>query len=434
MRVIHNDQIRKLVRPRYTDEQVREILLFLRSRGSLDFVPLPTGVFPAATVGHTAAQVSGYDNVWVRDNVYVSFAHEVGGHGETAAHAMESIATYFRKYRHRFEGALEGQADAWEPMNRPEVRFDGLRLEEIPGHWAHAQNDALGYFLWLYCRLAQAGHLVPDGALLGLFAAYFEALRYWEDEDSGHWEEARKVEASSIGTVVAGLKALRGLLVHAPELQRSAYRGGSLTADYIDHLIQAGEHALTEILPAECVQPDKHRRYDAALLFLVYPLEVVEVPMAEQIVQDVLAHLQGEHGIRRYLGDSYWTADYKDKLPPERRTSDFSERMEERDALARPGEEAQWCIFDPIVSTIYGGRYLRSGDPEDLERQVHFLNRALSQLTGPDCPQGELRCPEAYYLERGRYVPNDHVPLLWTQANLWLALVRMEESARRGAR
>lgn len=52
-------------------------------------------------------------------------------------------------------------------------------------------------------------------------------------------------------------------------------------------------------------------------------------------------------------------------------------------------------------------------------------------MTGPECPQGELRCPEAYYLEHGRYVPNDHVPLLWTQANLRLALLAMRQSAAR---
>ena len=38
---------------------------------------------------------------------------------------------------------------------------------------------------------------------------YFQAIRYWQDEDSGHWEERRKIEASSIGAVVAGLRELR---------------------------------------------------------------------------------------------------------------------------------------------------------------------------------------------------------------------------------
>jgi phosphorylase kinase alpha/beta subunit len=364
----------------------------------------------------------------------VALAHDAAGQREAARTVVEAVAAFYSKYRSRFEAIVEGRADRKLPMSRPQVRFDGLSLGEIPAPWAHAQNDALGYFLWMYCRLARTGRLVPDGELLALFALYFAAIRYWEDEDSGHWEERRKVEASSIGTVVAGLKALRELL--AGSMAPPCRSGGRVvTSDVVDGLIAAGEQALATILPAECIQPDprKYRRYDAALLFLLYPLEVVGDVMGQRIVGDVLEHLQGEYGIRRYLGDSYWTADYKDKLPAEALTACVSERQEERDALARPGEEAQWCIFDPILSVIAGRRYLRTGDPADLERQVHHLNRGLGQITGPDCSLGELRCPEAYYMEHGRYVPNDHVPLLWTQANLWLALLAMEESAARRA-
>ncbi|MEM7678733.1 MAG: hypothetical protein AAF449_22355, partial [Myxococcota bacterium] len=54
----------------------------------------------------------------------------------------------------------------------------------------------------------------------------------------------------------------------------------------------------------------------------------------------------------------------------------------------------------------------------------HF-HRALAQLTGPHDPPGRLRCVEAYFLEKSQWVPNDHVPLLWTQANLLLALRAM---------
>lgn len=189
--------------------------------------------------------------------------------------------------------------------------------------------------------------------------------------------------------------------------------------------------ALAAILPAECVQEDprRSRRYDAALLFLAWPLDVVDDAMARQIVDDVLVHLSGDYGIRRYLGNSYWTADYKQKFTADKRAADVSERQEIRDALARPGEEAQWCIFDPIVSIVAGRRYRRTREQPDLDRQVHHFNRALGQLTGTGYPRGGLRCPEAYYLERGRYVPNDQVPLLWTQANLWLALGEMRASA-----
>ena len=39
-----------------------------------------------------------------------------------------------------------------------------------------------------------------------------------------------------------------------------------------------------------------------------------------------------------------------------------------------------------------------------------------------------FRCPELYYLENGHYIPNDHVPLLWTQANLMLAMKLVQEN------
>ena len=44
------------------------------------------------------------------------------------------------------------------------------------------------------------------------FPRYFAAIRYWQDEDSGHWEEVRKVLASSIGSVVAGLREFQRLM------------------------------------------------------------------------------------------------------------------------------------------------------------------------------------------------------------------------------
>ncbi len=165
-------------------------------------------------------------------------------------------------------------------MNRPHIRFNGETLEENSEKWSHAQNDALGYFLWFYCRLALAGHINPqpeDWEILGLFPLYFQAIRYWQDEDSGHWEEARKIEASSIGAVVAGLREMRALMA-ARSLPMFSCAGGTVTLALLDDLSGQGRTALTQILPAECVQPDpaKRRRYDAALLFLIYPLQVVD--------------------------------------------------------------------------------------------------------------------------------------------------------------
>ena len=97
--------------------------------------------------------------------------------------------------------------------------------------------------------------------------------------------------------------------------------------------------------------------------------------------------------------------------------------MSARDSLLKPGqEEAQWCLFDPIVSIIHGCRFRATGDRRDLDRQREALRRSLSQLTPPGSRFGGYRCPESYFLELGEYVPNDITPLLWTQANLRLAL------------
>jgi phosphorylase kinase alpha/beta subunit len=325
-------------------------------------------------------------------------------------------------------------------MNRPHIRFDGVTLSELDQQWPHAQNDALGYFLWLLVRLIEENHLAPTAGelqLAALFVRYFQAIEFWQDEDSGHWEEQRKQSASSIGVVTSSLTRLRHCLANRPDLLEACHVDGwELTIDTLDELISLGVKTLHQILPAECVQTDpiQARRYDAALLFLIYPLRLLDGPVARTIVQDVAANLLGDCGIRRYLGDSYWCPDYKKKLSAEVRTSDFSESIGDRDQLLdRVGDEAQWCLFDPIVSCIYGDWYRKSRDPADFSQQAFYLNRSLSQMTRAHSADDSLRSPELYYIEDGVYVPNDHTPLLWSEANLLQALHAMERSALRRA-
>jgi hypothetical protein len=342
--------------------------------------------------------------------------------------AVSALARFFCNHSRRFKDIIDGAVDPSDVRLRPNVRLDGVTLSEIEQKWAHAQNDALGYFLWLYCQRVATKSITADAAMLEMFVLYFERIEYWRDPDSGHWEEARKVEASRIGPVVAGLIQLRRL--HDNKLVAASGRP-ALSPDRLGALIAKGQDALKGLLPWESLGPpdERARRYDAALLFLVYPLGVVDRTMADTICEDVATHLQGDFGIKRYLGDSYWTEDYKDKLPPSERTADFSDRQKERDALAVPGMEAQWCIFDPILSAIWGQRYEKTKSSADLRRQIHFFNRSLGQITEGSRPQDNLKCPEAYYVQHGKHVPNDNVPLLWTQANLLTAFIWMQKSA-----
>ncbi len=422
--LIHNEQLRGLVKDRYTLDEIHWLWDILQSHGVLDFPCLDNGLFPAAVVT-AETEYTGYANVWVRDNVHIAHARHFIGQTDVAVRTVRSLMVFFHAQRSRFESIIRGDVDPDDVMNRPHIRFDGRSLGDIDQKWPHAQNDALGYFLWLYCRLARAGHIQVGEAeqeMLWLFPQYFEAIQFWHDQDSGHWEERRKISASSIGAVVAGLRELR-LLVEA-----------SRPRDVLNLLITSGESALQHILPWECRQPDpaKKRQFDAALLFLIFPLEAVDAAMAGRILGDVSGHLQGDYGIRRYLGDSFWAPDYKQKLAPELRTADVGDDMAVRDALARKDCEAQWCVFDPILSTIYGRQFQSSRDPKLLELQTVYLNRALGQITGDSATVPPWKCPELYYLENGQYVANDATPLLWTQANLMMAIKTMCESATAG--
>lgn len=426
MLTVQAEAIKPFLQDEYSRADIDRLLEFLERAGTFQFTPLENGLFPAALSLQEDYEYTGYSNVWVRDNVLVSHGLYASGRVKPAVRCLMTLADYFWKYRQRFEDIISGAADPNDPMQRPHIRINGTTLSENDQQWAHAQNDALGYFLWLYCKLIRAGHVPVSRVqpeLLTLFVNYLHAIRFWEDEDNGHWEEAKKIEASSIGTATAGLLELNQLLEQHPDLQ---YAAGS-PCEQIDRLEEAitlGRIALDRILPCECIQPDplKYRAHDAALLFLVEPLGIVQGAMADRIIADVNEHLLGEYGIRRYIGDSYWCADYKDKLEPEQRTNDFSEDQSSRDKLLSPGEEAQWCIFDPILSIIHGRRFQQSGETKDRLAQIHHLHRALAQLTGESSDFGALRCPESYYLVQGRYVPNDITPLLWTQANLLLAL------------
>lgn len=414
----------------WTHGEVKAVEDLLIQQGTFHFPRLETGLFAAATSVADDFHLTGYQNVWVRDNVHVAHGHFLWGEQAIAVEDVEALLAFFATQKQRLANMIDGRTTPDQIQQRPHIRFNGKTLTENSESWSHAQNDALGYFLWLTSRLATTGQLelsIEQAALLNEFPHYFQAIDYTTDEDSGHWEEERKVEASSIGVVVAALKLWAVILDEHPEF-RTAGRGA--TSEFCSQLVHRGEDALARILPYECRQENsrKVRAVDAAQLFLIWPLQVTTEPMARTIVANVTEQLAGPYGIRRYLGDSYWCADYRTLVSAEKRSTDYSEDQSARDQLLKKGFEAQWCLFDPIISIIAGEWYRTHGHPEDLALQKFHLLRALTQLTRPESRFGPYKCPESYFCEAGSYIPNDITPLLWTQANLRLALVGMLQS------
>jgi Glycosyl hydrolases family 15 len=433
MPATNNYEIASLIKTNYKLQELQNLIWLLNNRGTFEFSILENGLFPAAIVSNLT-EYTGYAAVWVRDNIYIAHSHYISGKIDIAVHNFRCLIQYFRKQQHRFQKIIDGEIDPANVIQRPHIRFNGKDLTEINQNWQHAQNDALGYFLWFYCQLIGDRVMQPsqtDLEVITLFPLYFAAINYWQDEDSGHWEEDRKIEASSIGVVVASLQGFKKIWLENAEISdycRDQER--AIAIDFLDDLITKGKNALQQILPSECIQPQKLRRYDAALLFLIYPLNILDDETSDLIIEDVTKNLQGEYGISRYLNDSFWCRNYID-LPPEIRTSISIEReqwLEKQGRGLKPGEEAQWCIFDPILSAIYGVKFQKNQQTKYLEKQIFYLNRSLGQLTATNSKFGGFKCPELYYWQQDQYIPNDATPLLWTQANLQTALKIMEQS------
>ena len=405
----------------------------LEDAGTLAFPALSSGLYSAALVQADGGDdPTGYGSAWLRDNVHIAYALHAVGRVDPAVRCAEALVKFYRTQAPRFEWSIRQRRPPLLPSERPHIRFDGERLVERPERWAHAQNDALGYLLWFLARLVMRGELVADrdtARVVADIVAYLAAIQYWRDADSGHWEEERKVCASSIGTVVAGLQAVADCRAQSDTIA-SGLGARGIGAEGLAALIARGTETLNAILPRESVDGALARGDDAALLFLIEPLRVVDVdgPVGQAILRQTTEKLLGEHGVRRYRGDSYWAPEFR-RWQSSWGPSTADDYREARARLWVEDQEAQWALFDPTMCAIYA----RSHAPDAERRRNWHFRRTLGQLTGPNDAPGPLRCVEAYFVEDGDWVPNDHVPLLWTQANLLVALQAMVNAEARRA-
>jgi len=416
---LENGLLRQLIAEKYTAESLAKIKEVLEAHGTHEIHPVANGLF-AASSSQARDSATGYQHVWIRDNIIVSDSLRRRGELAPAIACMQGLTRFFQKQLPRFRQIIEDPTRVVreDANRRPHIRFTAQTLGELPEKWPHAQNDALGHALWFRFLLANTGALPMssgDREIFRLFPDYFEAIEYWQDKDSGAWEEGRKINNSSVGAVVAGLE----------EMQKYQDAGGKSASaageKKLRELITRGRERLDGTLPFES---PAERMVDSALLFLIHPLSVVRSRVMEDaILSLVQARLKGEIGIKRYAGDSYFCQDYDEWFALGQMSTDFSERLDFRDAHLQPDCEAQWCIFDPVLSIIYGQRFLADrSDEASFYKQVHYFNRSLAQVTGT----GE--CPELYFLKHGSYIANAHTPLGWTQANQALALYLMEKS------
>lgn len=389
------------------------VLELLKGNDCLTFPQLRSGLFPAANFDNLEKDETGMANAWSRDSAFIGLILLKTQPSDVVEKAARGLIDRLHMVRSSFKNAIKNGHAPEDDKERPPVRFAGQGSE--PRYdWANAQNDALGYSLQFIGAAVKSGNLEisdEDKVVLDTVVFYLDAVKYWQDAESGHWEEIKKVNASSIGTVIAGLQAVHDI-VSDPNV--------------VMELIKTGRAALNSILPDESKTPGMERLFDSALVFLVEPQGVVTDEMAATIIAGTEQNLMGEHGFRRYNGDSYWGPDYREHFLLGDRAADFSDPkdMAQRDQYLYPGGEAQWTFIDPMVAAYYSRRYQKTGNSEDAQKAQTFMARSLSCIITHQKDGGERvwRLPELFFIEKGIWVPNDHLGLLWGQANLLYGL------------
>src|SRR5262245_45354043 len=125
-----NPELRQLFRAHYSVVDIGQIRDLLIKRGTLSFPALANGLYSAASVSQLAAH-TGYQAVWVRDNVYVAYSLLANGETGKAAATVLALADHFQRQASRFDAVIADPSRATNPVNRPHVKFNGYPIGEI---------------------------------------------------------------------------------------------------------------------------------------------------------------------------------------------------------------------------------------------------------------------------------------------------------------
>lgn len=310
---------------------------------------------------YTASTSNDYHYVWIRDVVYtvLPFLKDSSDRYEMAYHALFDL---FLSYEWKID---------IHTTRKPNYMFEYIHskystdLKELPDDWGHAQNDAIGAFLWGVGEGHRNGQKVirdeRDLRIVQKLVDYLECLQYWQASDNGMWEENMELHSSSIGACVAGLHAVK-MLVNVNE-----------------ELIKKGEETLRFFLPRE----SDSKSTDLALLSLIFPYRIVDRPTALKILHNVSSTLERTNGCIRYENDQYYNE----------------------------GSEAEWCFGLPWLGLCF----LELGM---MKHAIEYIEKT-KKIT-PD----NFEVPELYI--GGKNVPNGNTPLAWSVSLTYLFFTKMK--------
>lgn len=323
---------------------------------------------------YIASPSNDYHYVWLRDTFYEVLPY-LNSDDDRYEKTYHRILDLLKEYKWKID--IHSSEKPVFPYQYIHARYEANTVTELHMEWGHAQHDAVGAILFGIAEGVRVGKDIirddSDRHVIQSVVNYLACCEYWQDPDNGMWEEWKEVHASSVGAVVAGLRAISKQNI----------------ADVPHTLIQKGKETLNTLLPRE----SDSRPIDLSLLSLIYPYNVVDDYQKEQILYKVETLLLRERGVIRYLGDSYYST------------------IEKSHGRHLPlghyyGTEAEWTFGLPWLALVHMSMGNNASAREYLARTEKVM-----------LEDGSL--PELYFANSDKY--NGNTPLGWANAMYILA-------------
>jgi phosphorylase kinase alpha/beta subunit len=378
-----------------------------------------TGLFPASTDvnGH-----GDYTDAWVRDNVYSilaiwglwlgyrkfdHFPARTSQLQQSVIRLMRGLLTSMMRQTHKVERFKYTQ----NPLDALHAKYDTQSGSVVvdDDKWGHLQLDATSIFVLMLSQMTKSGleiiETIDEVNFVQNLVWYIG--RGYRTPDYGIWERGNKINngrveinASSVGMVKSALEAIRGMNL----LPKQEGNVGLIhvMADEISRC----RTTLESLLPRESLS----KEVDAACLSVIgYPAFAIEDTNLIQKTRDhILEKLSGPYGCKRFLLDGHQTV-----LEDHHRLHYEMNELKNFEHI-----ESEWPLF-------YAFLFLESlfvGDQSEIDRYRTLLDGLRVEK------DGMWLLPELYYVAAEHVdaekenpgsqprLPNNNVPLVWTQS------------------
>jgi hypothetical protein len=457
----HNQAVSELARAHYALADIEKIAKLTAPTREIKSIASVNGeVVPADA--HDIVDVTfdtHYDSIWTRDSCWAYMGLKLEN-PELAKKILLTEINYLVSQRERIEQLVD-KPETLGDDNVIHIRFDSK--QENFGDvwengavqpWNHKQNDAVGLLLDLAVTAWREDFIQPSDAqieVIVLTFAYLSATKFWTQADAGAWEESARRNTSSIALCTSAFENFRKWLVQDRKFKqdfnilRDKLGVEKLLSDqYLAQIIKNGYAVIRKQIkdggesPSYSKSHPAYRTADAALLNVVFPAKLPRLAVKHKIqVLKIVSGLVREHGIIRYIGDTYqagnfWFNDIHTDCDPE--------QLKRRLSMFKKGSEAEW-FFDSWYSICALEIYQKTRDDEFIYIATKHLNRALGQYTDTKSykanghPCDELELPESYnFLLLGAEkfaAASPMTPLNWAKAMQSLMLDKWQNFLRK---